>query len=948
MLSIGRVAHAQNYYQPAEYSYQEVRYALYKAAQTGNAQNLQQILSLGYPVDMPDQYGDSPLCQAVWEKNRTAFLILEAFNANTAHSCMNNIPEKYKSAMMPSAPMAAARASEGIIVSSPEIGTPTWVWATLGGAAVLGGAGGIALAVAGGGGDDKPISCEPGYVLVRGICQIQDGSTNQTLPSVFKTDEYYANAGFTTPLTDPAGTMLDRIGAANAYARFGTQTGGTSTNPTFTWNLKPVTVAVLDGGIFTNHMELAGLVDPVATSGPADILDFHGTAVASLIGGKWDNIGMHGIAPNIEKIIDWQWVNTTDSVNYQTTSNLNKVINAGAQIFNMSIGNGSSYHVGDRNQIVFGTTTLFDLNFNSSTTAYTSFYQSVLRSIHDNNIITVLAAGNDGWNQPQLFAAAPLMPDFRPGGQYDLTNLFIVAAAANLDGTAANNYADSTLADYSNKCGDTKGYCLTAPVGDFGISPDDVIYSAWFVDPVLGHTYGPFPGTSAAAPVISGVAAFLQGAYPYISPQNVVQIMFDTASGMDTCFGKTGATCTDDTFGRGMVNLDRATQPLGTLTMASGTSASGDQEGFVGTRLTLPRSFSASLTAALPKDIIVLDKYTRPFSVSMAGLVNSTRRPQDGFENTYRTFMHQPVQTIKANDKMTLSFSQSKDDRRRSDFGSLDLSYNLSENNQMRFSYRADMKTDGTPHMDRVFANPFAGMREAYGLSNKQRLGDVEMTFGLTTGKNGFFDGDRNLEYEHKQSMNVVSGEIAYQPASFIKMKMLGGFLNEDGSVLGLNGGGAFDVKTTQTYFMGGSMTVQPTENWTITGSYHYGYSNPGQVNSFLNLGRLLSDSFAVDTRVKMDKNRLLGLQVSSPLRIVKGRAAFDLPLERDLQEDRIHRGRYTADLKPEQREYNIGLYYMEEREDLTFRGEIGTRLNPDHIDAKPEHRALLGVGWKW
>jgi hypothetical protein len=311
--------------------------------------------------------------------------------------------------------------------------------------------------------------------------------------------------------------------------------------------------------------------------------------------------------------------------------------------------------------------------------------------------------------------------------------------------------------------------------------------------------------------------------------------------------------------------------------------------------------------------------------------------------------MKQPKQqTINANDKMTLSLSQSQESNRRSDLGAVDLSLNLSETNQMKFSYRADMKTDGMPQIDRVLANPFTGMREAYAFSNKQQLGDFAMTLGITTGKNGFFDGDRNREYDHKQAMNVFSGEIGYQPASFIEMKMLGGLLNEDGSVLGMNGDGAFNVKDNRTYFMGAALTVKPTEDWTITGSYHYGYSHPGQVNAFLNIGRLLSDSFAIDTRVRLGENRLAGLQVSSPLRIAKGRASFELPMERDLYEDKIYRGRYEADLKPEQREYNIGLYYTEESDYGMFRGEIGTRFNPDHIATKPEHRALLGMGWKW
>ena len=69
-----------------------------------------------------------------------------------------------------------------------------------------------------------------------------------------------------------------------------------------------------------------------------------------------------------------------------------------------------------------------------------------------------------------------------------------------------------------------------------------------------------------AAPVISGAAAVLQGAWPHLTAQNVVRILLDTA----TDLGDAGV---DNIYGHGLVNLEAAVDqqgdPVTTLSLSS-------------------------------------------------------------------------------------------------------------------------------------------------------------------------------------------------------------------------------------------------------------------------------------------------------------------------------------------------------------------------------------------
>jgi hypothetical protein len=117
-----------------------------------------------------------------------------------------------------------------------------------------------------------------------------------------------------------------------------------------------------------------------------------------------------------------------------------------------------------------------------------------------------------------------------------------------------------------------------------------------------------------------------------------------------------------------------------------------------------------------------------------------------------------------------------------------------------------------------------------------------------------------------------------------------------------------------------------------------------------MQFSRLASDAFAMTLSYIPNEQSLYGFKVASPLRVRSGTVSFDLPTGRDIYEDRLYRTLYTTDMKPNAREYDLSFFFMNQpKEDLSFAGEMGVRLNPDHQDrAEPDWRTLFKMNWKW
>ena len=289
---------------------------------------------------------------------------------------------------------------------------------------------------------------------------------------------------------------LGAINASSAYAAGATGSG--------------VLVGLIDTGIDLDHPEFAGAIDGASTDivgGSAATLgdiDGHGTAVGGIIAARRNGALAHGAAFDARLLVvradapgSCPGACAFDQADVARATDY--AVDHGARVLNYSMGGTGSLAgpLGD----------------------------AFARAVSAGRIL-VLAAGNEGGAEPifpAIFAGSA-----EAGGQA------IVVGALDTDGD---------IADFSNRAGSARGHYLVAPGVDI-------------LAPQLNGGAALVSGTSFATPHVTGaVALLLQGA-PFLSAQQVVELLLGTATDL-------GAPGTDDVYGRGSLNLAAALSPQG-------------------------------------------------------------------------------------------------------------------------------------------------------------------------------------------------------------------------------------------------------------------------------------------------------------------------------------------------------------------------------------------------
>lgn len=307
----------------------------------------------------------------------------------------------------------------------------------------------------------------------------------------------------TTEFRDSWGVNM--IGADLAYAR-GVDGSG-------------VLVGVIDSGVATDHPELEGQVaggyDYVTRSPVVVDSNGHGTAVASIIAGKRDGIGIHGVAPGARivsaSVFDADGNMSSDPTLLQQA--WGGLMDRGVRILNNSWG--------------------YDREVTSWSAAEVEAFNPDLiaasRRAVEREGLVIFITHNDGWAQPTIEAGLPyLFPELERG--------WLAVTAVGFTGE---------LASYANACGVAKAWCLAAPGGDFQTDGFGLVMADAFGGYLQGN------GTSFAAPHVAGAAALVAQMFPYFTTDQVRQTLLGTATDL-------GAPGVDEIYGYGLLNAGRA------------------------------------------------------------------------------------------------------------------------------------------------------------------------------------------------------------------------------------------------------------------------------------------------------------------------------------------------------------------------------------------------------
>jgi hypothetical protein len=711
---------------------------------------------------------------------------------------------------------------------------------------------------------------------------------------------------FTTEYNTQGG--LAQIKASSAYARGYAGNG--------------IKVAVVDTGVDLTHSDLVGNLasngaNCVGSNGNAANCTagaqddrWHGTHVAGIIASSRNGTGMHGVAYEAD-ILPVKVLNSSGSgSSFDVAAGINYATSNGAKIINLSLGAAD---------LINPTANPFP----EITTAITNAMNS--------NIIVVASAGNDG-------ASEPGWPALNAGSGTGLPNLngTIATGALLAVGSVDSN---NIISSFSNRCGSAKDWCMVAPGED--------ITSTTPVSTV-GFSYGYTSGTSMAAPQVSGAAAIIMAMSPGLTSRQAAEILLTTATDL-------GATGVDDVYGHGLLNLDRATQPVGGTSIPLGNNINGASVGTDQSNITMAAAFGDSLNQS-GLSLTMLDSYDRAYNINLTNLAHSsdsfasfsdmvnsfgignmekTQISENitmAFENTAINTANTKEEDIKSNYRMMLHSS--------SDKSNMDINYNI----PMSYAFSPTVLSgiDGSAQgIDNTsflsFANEGLSQLSGFNFDKNTTLRSGSFYSDSDKGKIFGFVNDISHTFEHA-SLGLQIGMI-----------------NEEKTFLGSQTERAFALnENTATWFYNLSGNIPLPKKFNLYGSYNYGVSFPDAAaeSLFSNISEIQSYSFKVginksDSFTKGDK---LDFVVSQPLMVSNGNANLNLPVGRDAAGN-ITRANHNVNLSPTGREIDLGAFYT-----LNFADNLSSistgaiyRLEPNHVaEASPDAVFIMSYKYKF
>ena len=715
---------------------------------------------------------------------------------------------------------------------------------------------------------------------------------------------------------------LDLIKASSAYARGATGRGAI--------------IGIMDSGVDNSHQELNGFNKIVSGSylvyqdrSPTTDEKRHGSHVSGIALGERDGSGIHGVAFDAQLFFisielgtagDTYEPATIDStVDFTGIDNSWSQLEAEFVTNNVTVVNGSFGYQGNINDYT-------EQNIREAFPKTIDVLAQPQKSNQDKTIF-VWAAGNGGgyadqgvdYSSPEVFGGlAYLLPELRGN----------TAAVVSVD-------EDGSISSFSNRCGVAKDYCLAAP----GRS----ILSIYAEDSPTYDSYGRASGTSMAAPHVSGGIALLADYFEgQLGNTEILQRLFATAN-------KSGIYAESDIYGQGLMDLNAATQPLGTAMIAtSGASLSNltiQEEGtYIGI---IGPAFGNSITNKLGElSYVVFDDLGAPFKRSMDKRIlnnipninwltsfqlNPNKRV---YQRTFSTksgsdlevglvdkFSYVDAPSLWANTDSNLayfSFSQTISETSKLFFGngtSPNTYLNTTKDNHHR----------GIPFLDFSSEGSFVGLDISLPFSKSFLFSFFEGSHQDNQRFLNSFGGSKGVFFEFKDRNK--SSLLSYQM----------GVMKDSTSLLGITSEGGFGSPNNSSTSFLGLESLNTFRTVSLRSSIHLGKNS----SSFNELGFIneMDDSIFSAFNFSLFKNSIfvqndsLSLEIYQPLRSEISSMNLNLPVGRT-KDRKILFNDYKIDLTPSGRQINSQLVYSSSGKYITFFGKIGLVSNEFHNHA--------------
>ena len=693
-----------------------------------------------------------------------------------------------------------------------------------------------------------------------------------------------------------------------------------------------VTIAIVDTGLLTTHPEFAGRVLPGYNvfDGSLNATDGngHGTHVAGILGGGRGNpsdSGMFGVAYNAYLMP----IRVLNSLGFGSSA---------------GIANGIQVAVNRRNAPgVPETFKPFVMNLSLGSSTPSPQIESALRNAVasiNGGMSVVAAAGNSGTPDPGY--PARYAKEAWANGQ-------IIAVGA----VDANN----NIANFSNRAGDTKNFFLVAPGVD--------VYSTFTAQ---GHaTYDTLSGTSMASPYVTGAVALVKSGWSFLTARKINSILFATA----TDLGEAGV---DDVYGRGLLNLEAAMQPVGSLAFPTSSSSS---IALSGTALISSPATGAALQAAGRAGFLQVagfDSYGRNFQVDLAptlrqqSLVGNSLAPMLAAVDaaaerkylrnggTFRVAHRSEITRLLLGQKPAGDGAGSGEGAAFavSDFddSGRELVFGVSSMGAQSFGLAGELARRGDTHLTAALGNPYFSLasQHTHAGIGLPLAGGLRVKFGMLASDSSASSQIGMPQMSgRRQSMSLaeVSGGL---DAAAVVWSVSIGRLQESNAVLGTTQSGALGLTgVAGTNVVSAGFALSPAERVKLGAQYSVGYTGDvtNRTDSLVtgySSGR--SEAYAVFASLQeaFVKGDGLSLTVSQPLRVVSGVMQMVVPVRADENGSPVMESR-SISLKPDGRETRADLLYMSplNRSAMWFMG-VGVRYHPNHDPAAASEKSI-GAG---
>ncbi len=758
-----------------------------------------------------------------------------------------------------------------------------------------------------------------------------------------KKQRFEASSEYAVGWVPTSGTSdhLARINAAAAYARGATGAGET--------------ITIVDTGVRDSHREFSsqGKISKVTDNKytPTDRDKRHGTFVAALAAGNRDGgsgLNMHGVA--FDASVRFKEIELSAPQPNNGYNPIDLESSPSMPDSNVVRDRGFARFLGDFIEFAGTSSAIINLSFGipGAISSYTeqkvrnnfTHTATTLAQINTDNAdkkILVWSAGNErnkqfsngdpaSYDSPKIWAGL---------GAYftDLQSHTLAVVALAQDGS---------IASYSNRCGIAKAFCLAAPGSN--------VFSAYS----FGNTaYSRGSGTSYAAPLVSGSLALLRQYFRgQLGNTELVNRLLATAN-------RTGIYADSDIYGHGLVDLDAATAPVGTV--MTGLSNDPNSRPFAESAIALSSgAFGASLQRQLAGvEVAGFDALDAPFFQSAATLVTQPKR-QSSIARIIANKQRRRVQVT--------PYQRTRQHHNANNGTGLSLTVEHGAVADARLAFADGWWVSYRQHggqwlglYDHSSANPrVAGTGTngmAYGLGNRfndplafaapylslvrdgagigwRSSGATNRRFGFTL-MHGAPQFDDQQTSGGKRGIGVLMSMTMQRKHSATGLSLQVGAVRERAGFLGAQTQGAFGKAKAVTTFAGlnGAWTLGTNDHWQLLASAYLGRTRARTGDGLLHdISPIVSSAFSLGAaRTSLwQADDWLGLRLAQPLRAERGKAKLRLPVGRT-KYGQVEYKNHAVSLAPNARALHVEALYSLSIAGGALTTRMGLQHHPQH-----------------